>query len=438
MNKGKARNDQKINVITLGCSKNLVDSEVLLGQLRSSGKLVTHEDPDSDAGTVVINTCGFIDQAKEQSIRTIFHYVNLKRSGALKNVYVTGCLSQRYRDDLMDEIPEVDGYFGTTDMADLVHTLGGNFKEELIGERQPAVDSHYAYLKISEGCSRGCSFCAIPLMRGKHQSREIEFLVREAEYLVSKGVKEVMLIAQDLTYYGLDIYGERRLKELLEKLSEVEGLEWIRLHYAYPAGFPTDILPVIRERPNICNYLDMPIQHISNNLLKIMRRAINRSRTEALFETIRKEIPGIAIRTTVLVGHPGETDDDHRELLDFLGQIRFDRVGTFMYSHEEDTHSYQFADDIPDEIKQQRFEDVMAMQQRISLELNQRKVGQTFKTIVDRQQNGFFIGRTEHDSPEVDNEVILNEENLSIGHFYNVCVEEAKEYDLVGRVVSQA
>lgn len=425
---------EKINVVTLGCSKNLVDSEVLLSQLRGSGKAAVHEEERSDAGVVVINTCGFIDQAKEQSVQTILEYVALKKQGDVQKVFVTGCLSQRYGKELAESIPEVDGYFGTQDLPDLLHTLGADYRKELLGERTPVSDGHYAYLKISEGCNRGCSFCAIPLMRGKHVSRDIEFLVNEATYLVNKGVKEVMLIAQDLTYYGLDIYGERRLNELLLRLSDVKGLEWIRLHYAYPAGFPSDILPTIRERANICNYLDMPIQHISDRVLKRMRRAINRKRTEALLKRIREEVPGIAIRSTILVGHPGETKDDHRELLEFLEATRLDRVGVFVYSHEESTHSHTYEDDIPAEVKQQRLDDVMRLQQGISLELNQARVGQVLKTLIDRQEDSVFVGRSEFDSPEVDNEVIVENGGLEVGSFYPVSITEGREYDLVGAV----
>ena len=427
---------QGIGVVTLGCSKNVVDSEVLVGQLRTGGQRITHEQ-DGDIGgarTVVINTCGFIDRAKEQSVQSILDWVARKQEGEVDRVFVTGCLSQRYRDDLIKEIPDVDGFFGTHDMPDLVGALGVEFREDLVGEREPSTESHYAYLKVSEGCNRGCSFCAIPLMRGKHVSRTLESLVDETRFLVAKGVKEVILIAQDLTYYGLDLYGERTLKTLLEQLSDVEGLEWLRLHYAYPSGFPVDVLPVIRERANICNYLDMPVQHASNAVLKRMRRAITRERTEELFTKIREDVPGIAIRSTLLVGHPGETDDDHREMMEFLERMRLDRVGAFIYSHEENTHSYSFEDDVPAEVKQQRFDEVMLLQQRISLELNASRVGTTMRTLIDRQDGDTFVGRTEYDSPEVDNEVRVHGQELDIGSFYPVNITGAEEYDLVGVV----
>jgi ribosomal protein S12 methylthiotransferase len=427
---------QKVNVITLGCSKNLVDSEQLLAQLDHHGMNATHEEDDSNAGTVVINTCGFIDQAKEESVNTILDYVGRKEAGLVDKVIVTGCLSHRYQDELKVEIPEVDAWFGTNELDRLVRTLGADYKKELLGERRTTTDSHYAYLKIAEGCNRPCSFCAIPLMRGKHDSRSIEFLVNEAKFLVKKGVKEVMLIAQDLTYYGLDLYGERRLDDLLKHLSDVDGLEWIRLHYAYPSGFPTDILPVMRERDNICNYLDIPLQHISDGVLKAMRRGINRTRTEALLDTIRAEVPGIAIRSTMLVGHPGETEADHEQLLAFLAAQRLDRVGVFTYSHEENTHAgTAFEDRIDDETKQRRHDEVMELQQEISFDINRSKVGHSLKTIIDRHEGDFYVGRTESDSPEVDNEVMIyTDQSLTIGDFYEVRITDAMEYDLIGRV----
>ena len=426
---------EKINIVTLGCSKNVVDSEVLFSQLKGNKKCVCHEEESSDAGTVVINTCGFIDQAKEQSIRTILNYAELKKRGAIEKLVVTGCLSERYKDDLKDQIPEVDAFFGTHDLPDLLKNLDAQYKEELVGEREPTENSHYAYLKVSEGCDRGCSFCAIPLMRGKHTSREMDFLVKEVEYLVSKGVKEIMLIAQDLTYYGVDIYRKRKLNELLQRLSDVEGLEWIRLHYAYPSNFPLDILPTIAERDNICNYLDMPLQHIADEVLKKMRRRIDRARTEKLIATIRDSIPGIAIRSTLLVGHPGETDAHHQELLAFLEETRLERVGVFAYSHEENTKSHEYEDDVPEDVKQQRVDDVMRLQQQISLSLNEKKVGQFMRILVDRVDEEGSYGRSEFDSPEVDNEVILPGEQLEVGSFYTAEVTAAKPYDLIAKAI---
>ncbi|MEO1213441.1 MAG: 30S ribosomal protein S12 methylthiotransferase RimO [Bacteroidota bacterium] len=436
--KYKKRQQDKINVITLGCSKNLVDSEVLLSQLHGNGMSATHESEQSDANVVVINTCGFIDKAKEESVNTILDYVGRKEAGEIEKVVVTGCLSQRYKDDLKEEIPEVDAWFGTQDMPDLVKELGADFKKELIGERNTSTDSHYAYLKIAEGCNRPCSFCAIPLMRGKHNSRSIEFLVKEAEFLVAKGVKELMLIAQDLTYYGIDLYGERKLNDLLLALCEVEGLEWIRLHYAYPSGFPVEILPTIREQKKICKYLDMPLQHISDPVLKTMRRGINSKRTRELVKRIREEVPGLALRTTLLVGHPGENEEDHQELLKFVEEARFDRLGVFTYSHEENTHAGdKYEDLIDEETKERRMEEVMELQQGISLEINRGYVGKTYKTIIDRKESGYYIGRTEFDSPEVDNEVIVHtDEELEIGAFYQVEIQDAMEYDLIGKVLS--
>ncbi|MEZ4774880.1 MAG: 30S ribosomal protein S12 methylthiotransferase RimO [Bacteroidia bacterium] len=426
----------KINVITLGCSKNLVDSEVLLSQLAGNGFKATHEAADNKANIVVINTCGFIDRAKEESVNTILEYIDKKEAGEIEKVFVTGCLSQRYRSDLEVEMPQVDGYFGTMDMPDLVKALGGDFKHELIGERRTTTDSHYAYLKIAEGCNRPCSFCAIPLMRGKHSSREIEFLVKEAEFLVNKGVREIMLIAQDLTYYGIDIYGKRRLNDLLNALADVEGLEWIRLHYAYPSGFPMDILPTIRDRANICNYLDIPLQHISDNVLTTMRRGINRARTEDLIARIRDEVPGITLRTTMLVGHPGETEADHQELLEFVENAKFDRLGVFTYSHEENTHAGEkFEDLVPEEEKQRRSDEIMEVQQEISFDLNRAKVGKMLPVMVDRKENDYFIGRTEADSPEVDNEVIIyTSESLPVGKITPVKITDAMEFDLIARI----
>jgi ribosomal protein S12 methylthiotransferase len=436
--KAQKRLKDKINIVTLGCSKNLVDSEVLLSQLKNGQVQAVHEEANSDANVVVINTCGFIDKAKEESINTILDYVDRKGEGTVEKVIVAGCLSHRYQDELKAEIPEVDAWFGSThtDLPNLLKELGVDYKKELLGERELTQSGHYAYLKIAEGCNRPCSFCAIPLMRGKHQSRSIEFLVNEAKFLVSKGVKEIILIAQDLTYYGIDLYGKRRLDDLLNALADIEGLEWIRLHYAYPSGFPTEILQTIRQRDNICNYLDIPLQHISDNVLKAMRRGINRERTLKLMRQIRAEVPEIAIRTTLLVGHPGETEADHQELLDFVEEIEIDRLGIFTYSHEDNTHSGNaFEDTIPEETKQRRHDELMELQASISLSLNSRKVGKVFKTVIDRYEQGVYYGRTEHDSPEVDNEVIIRSaEALSIGDFYQVRITDAMEYDLIGEV----
>ena len=436
--KYQQRLQDKINVITLGCSKNIVDSEVLLAQLQGNQLNAVHEEANSDANIVVINTCGFIDRAKEESVNTILDYVDRKAQGEVEKVFVTGCLSQRYGAELKTEIPEVDAYFGTMDLPDLVQQLGANYKQELVGERQTVSESHYAYLKIAEGCNRPCSFCAIPLMRGKHRSRSIEFLVDEAKYLVDRGVKELMLIAQDLTYYGIDLYGKRRLDDLLQALAAVNGLEWIRLHYAYPSGFPVEILPIIREQEHICNYLDIPLQHISDNVLKHMRRGINSRRTRELIQRIRAEVPGIAMRTTLLVGHPGETEQDHQELLAFIEEAQFERLGVFTYSHEENTYAGEsFEDLIPAEEKQRRQEEVMEIQQDISFSLNRKRVGQTLKTLIDRKEGEVYYGRTAWDSPEVDNEVIIRGENLEIGAFYSVRITDAMEYDLVGELAKE-
>lgn len=435
--KAQKRVKDKVNVITLGCSKNVVDSEVLLAQLKGSQLSATHEAPESDANVVVINTCGFIDRAKEESVNTILDYVDRKGQGEVEKVIVTGCLSQRYKDELKTEIPEVDAWFGTTDMPDLLKELGVDYKKELLGERVLTQDGHYAYLKIAEGCNRPCSFCAIPLMRGKHKSRSIEFLVKEAEYLVSRGVKELMLIAQDLTYYGIDLYGKRRLNDLLNALADVKGLEWIRLHYAYPSGFPMEIFQTMRERENICNYLDMPLQHIGDNVLKTMRRGISQARTIDLVQKIRKEVPDLALRTTLLVGHPGETEEDHQALLKFVAETKFDRLGVFTYSHEDNTHAGNvFEDEIPEETKQRRHDEIMDLQSEISLELNRQKIGKTFKTLIDRAEGGVYYGRTAYDSPEVDNEVIVHAEMpLKVGEFYQVKITDALEYDLIGQVI---
>lgn len=423
--------------MTLGCSKNQVDSEVLLTQLRGNGIDATHESKTDDANIVIINTCGFIDNAKQESIDTILRYVDAKEEGVVEKVYVTGCLSQRYKDDLEKEIPEVDAWFGTRDLSRLLKQLNANYKHELVGERILTNPAHFAYLKISEGCDRPCSFCAIPLMRGKHVSRPMEELVKEAQHLARNGTRELLLIAQDSTYYGLDLYKKRNLSELLLRLSDVEGISWIRLHYAFPTGFPLDVLDVMASRPNICNYLDIPLQHGSTRMLQLMRRGTTREKTEQLLATIREKVPGIAIRTTLIGGHPGETEEDFAEMMGFVERSRFDRLGIFSYSHEENTHAYSMADDVPAEVKQQRVDAIMELQQGISLELNQQKVGQTFKVLVDRKEEGQYIGRTEFDSPEVDNEVIIdsNDQYLRVGDFVQVKIESASEFDLHGRAI---
>jgi ribosomal protein S12 methylthiotransferase len=434
--KTKSHRKPKVNVITLGCSKNIVDSEVLLAQLQGNAIPVAHEN-DENANIIVINTCGFIDRAKEESINTILEYAEKKEQGEIDQLFVTGCLSERYRDDLEKEIPVVDAWFGTMELPSLLKKLGADYKQELLGERTLTTQAHYAYLKISEGCDRPCSFCAIPLMRGKNQSRSIEFLTQEATFLVSKGVKEVILIAQDLTSYGLDLYGARRLNDLLISLAGVPGLEWIRLQYAYPSQFPEEILDTIRDYPNICKYLDMPLQHISDKMLKSMRRGITKRRTIELLKTIREKVPGIAIRTTLIAGYPGETEQDFQELVDFVQEQKFDRLGVFTYSHEENTHAYSLEDDVPDSVKQERVEEIMEIQQDISYALNQSKIGKTLKVLVDRKEGKFFIGRTEADSAEVDNEVILrgNIQNAQIGNFVTVKIVDAEEFDLIGEVL---
>jgi ribosomal protein S12 methylthiotransferase len=434
--KTKSHRKPKVNVITLGCSKNIVDSEVLLAQLQGNAIPVAHEN-DLNANIIVINTCGFIDRAKEESINTILEYAEKKEQGEIDQLFVTGCLSERYRDDLEKEIPVVDAWFGTMELPSLLKKLGADYKQELLGERTLTTQAHYAYLKISEGCDRPCSFCAIPLMRGKNQSRSIEFLTQEATFLVSKGVKEIILIAQDLTSYGLDLYGSRRLNDLLISLAGVPGLEWIRLQYAYPSQFPEEILDTIRDYPNICKYLDMPLQHISDKMLKSMRRGITKRRTIELLKTIREKVPGIALRTTLIAGYPGETEEDFQELVDFVQEQKFDRLGVFTYSHEENTHAYSLEDDVPDAVKQERVEEIMEIQQEISHALNQNKIGKTLRVLVDRKEGKFLIGRTEADSAEVDNEVILrgNIQNAQIGNFITVKIVEAEEFDLIGEVL---
>lgn len=425
-------NKGKINIVTLGCSKNIVDSEVLMGQLKGNKFDVSHESEKLDFGTVIINTCGFIDNAKQESIDTILKYVDLKEKGDIEKVYVTGCLSQRYKDDLEKEIPNVDAYFGTNDLVRILKTVGADYKHELIGERLITTPSHYAYFKIAEGCNRPCSFCAIPIMRGGHVSKSIEDLVKEAKHLAKNGTKELILIAQDLTYYGLDIYNDRKLGDLLKHLSDIEGIEWIRMQYAYPSQFPMDVLDVMNERSNICKYLDMPLQHITDNMLKSMRRGISKRRTIELVNDIRAKVPDIALRTTLIAGYPGETEQDVEEVLKFVEEMRFDRLGVFTYSHEENTHAYSLVDDVPDEEKQERADQIMAVQQDISLELNQQKVGKEYKVLIDRIEKDHFIGRTEFDSPEVDNEVLITakDQYLRIGDFVNVKIDSAEEFDL--------
>jgi ribosomal protein S12 methylthiotransferase len=432
--KSKTLKKDKVNIITLGCSKNMVDSEVLSGQLLANDLDVVHESARKDHNIVVVNTCGFIDKAKAESVNTILEQVALKQKGKLDKVYVTGCLSERYRGELEKEIPEVDAWFGTMELPLMLKKMNADYKKELMGERLLATPQHYAYLKISEGCNRTCAFCAIPLMRGQHVSRSIDDLVREAEGLVKKGVKEVMLIAQELTYYGLDLYKKRMLGDLMHRLADVPGLEWIRLHYAYPHKFPLDILDVMRERDNICNYLDMPLQHGSDRMLKAMKRQITRSETEELLAAVREKVPGICLRTTLIAGFPGETLDDIEETKAFLEQQRFDRVGVFTYSHEEGTSGFDLVDDVPAEEKERRAQDIMSVQQEISLEKNQEKIGQTYKVLIDKKEAGRYLGRTEFDSVEVDNEVVVNAGNrkLPIGEFVQVKITKAYDYDLEG------
>jgi len=432
--KTKTLKKNKVNVVTLGCSKNIFDSEVLMSQLKANTFEVEHESESDDSEIVIINTCGFIDNAKQESIDTILNFTDAKRDGRVSKVFVTGCLSERYKGDLEKEIPEVDAYFGTQELPRLLKTLKADYKKELLGERILTTPTHYAYLKIAEGCDRPCSFCAIPIMRGKHRSTPIEDLVLHAESLVQKGVKEIMLIAQDLTYYGLDLYKKRNLSELLRKLSDVKGIEWIRLHYAFPAGFPMDVIDVMKERENICNYLDIPLQHGSTRILKSMRRGITREKTELLVNTIREKIPDICIRTTLIAGYPGETEEDFKEMYDWVEKTRFDRLGIFTYSHEENTHAYNLTDDVPETIKQSRANKIMELQAGISHELNELKVGNEYKVIVDREENDHYIGRTEFDSPEVDNEVKIfkNKNRLTIGSFVNTKITSADVFDLIG------
>ena len=435
--KTKSIRKDKVNVITLGCSKNLVDSENLITQLRANDYDVAHDSDRQDANIVRINTCGFIDLAKQESIDTIVEYAGIKQSGGIDKLYVTGCLSQRYKDSLEEEIPEVDAFFGTMEMPALLARMEADYKYELLGERQITTLPHYAYLKIAEGCNRTCSFCAIPLMRGKHISRPVEELVMEARNLARRGVKELLLIAQELTYYGLDLYKTRELPRLMHALADVEGIEWIRLHYAYPSKFPLEILDAMAQRPNICNYLDMPLQHASDRVLDIMRRQITRAETEELIAKIREKVPDISLRTTFLVGHPGETEADFEQLLDFVQQQQFERVGVFQYSHEESTRAYDLPDDIPAEVKAERAQRLMDVQQEISLQKNEAKVGKIYRTLFDRQEGKYFIGRTEADSPEVDNEVLVPAKGnyVRLGDFAHVKITSAEEFDLYGELV---
>ncbi len=433
----KTTKKNKINVITLGCSKNIYDSEVLLGQLKANGKDAVHESTKDNANIIVINTCGFIDNAKQESIDTIVRFADAKQRGLVDKVFVTGCLSERYKPELEKEIPNVDQYFGTRDLPKLLKVLGADYKHELIGERIITTPSHYAYFKISEGCDRPCSFCAIPLMRGKHISKPMEELVKEAENLAAKGVKELMIIAQDSTYYGIDIYGKRKLAELLQRLSEVEGIDWLRLHYAFPSGFPEDVLDVMRENKKIVKYLDMPLQHISNPMLKSMRRGTTSEKTRELVKTIREKVPGIALRTTLIAGYPGETKEDFNEMVEWVKETRFDRLGIFAYSHEENTHAYLLKDDVSAKTKEKRVEAIMEAQQQISNELNQQKIGKTYKVLFDRKEGNYFIGRTEFDSPEVDNEVLVDAKKfyVRVGDFANVKITSAEDFDLYGEIV---
>ena len=435
--KTKTLKKNKVNVITLGCSKNIYDSEVLMAQLKGNNFDVAHESTDNDASIVIINTCGFIDNAKQESIDMIVDYAEAKKDGLVDKVYVTGCLSQRYKDDLEKEIPEVDAFFGTRELPHLLKTLKADYKHELVGERLLTTPTHYAYFKIAEGCDRPCSFCAIPIMRGKHKSTPIEDLVKQAKGLAAKGVKEIMLIAQDLTYYGLDIYKRRALAELIDKLADVEGIDWIKLHYAFPNNFPMDVFEVMNRRENVCNYLDIPLQHGSTKMLKAMRRGITREKTEELITNIRAAVPGIAIRTTFIAGYPGETEEDFQEMYDFVERSRFERLGIFTYSHEENTHAYNFDDDVPQEVKQERADRIMELQSGISYELNQEKVGKTFKVLFDKIEGDYYLGRTEFDSPDVDNEVLVRKDefHLRLGDFAMVEVFEADHYDLYGKIV---
>lgn len=437
-NKEVSKVKPRVNVITLGCSKNIHDSEVLMGQLRGNQMDVVHEAQKLNKDDIiVINTCGFIDNAKQESINTILQYSKLKEQGKVGKVIVTGCLSERYKPELEAEIKNVDSFFGTNDLQNLLSSIGADYKHELVGERLLTTPSHFSYFKIAEGCNRPCSFCAIPLMRGKHVSKPIDDLIKEAKYLAKNGTKELILIAQDLTYYGLDLYNKRNLADLLRNLSDVDGIEWIRLQYAYPSGFPMDILDVMNERSNICNYLDMPLQHISDNMLSSMRRGITRQKTIDLVNSIRDKVPGIALRTTLICGYPGETEKDFEEMKEWVSESRFDRLGCFTYSHEEKTHAHLLNDDVPEEVKQQRVEDIMNIQQEISFDINQDKVGKTYKVLIDKKEVNYLIGRTEFDSPEVDNEVLIDARisYATPGTFVQVKIDRAEDFDLYGQIV---
>lgn len=430
----------KINIITLGCSKNVYDSELLMGQLKANNIPFEHEADKGNSPIIIINTCGFIDKAKAESINTIIQYAEMKNKGLVEKVYVTGCLSERYKKELENEIPEIDEYFGTHDLARLLKSLNADYKHDLIGERVLTTPLHYAYFKISEGCDRPCSFCAIPIMRGKHESIPMKELIKQAKVLASRGTKELILIAQDLTYYGLDIYNKRKLAELLNRLTDVKGLEWIRLHYAFPSGFPFDVLDVMRERDNICKYLDIPLQHINDRILSSMFRGITRKKTIELINTIRERVPGIAIRTTLMTGYPGETQREYEELKEWVMETRFERLGIFTYSHEESTAAFKLKDNIPQKVKQKRADEIMKIQSKISLENNKKIIGKTAKVIIDSVETGKIIGRTEYDSPEVDNEVIMDKGNnkVRVGEFVNVKITQASEYDLCGQILPRS
>lgn len=436
--KTKTLKKNKVNVVTMGCSKNLYDSEVMMAQLKANQYEVEHESKINDSSIVIINTCGFIDKAKEESVNTILDFVDAKKQGLVEKVYVSGCLSERYKDELEVEIPDVDAYFGSKELPNILRTLNADYKHELVGERLLTTPDHYAYLKIAEGCDRPCSFCAIPLMRGKHRSTPIEDLITQAKSLAKKGVKEIMLIAQDLTFYGLDIYRKRALAELLEALCKVDGIDWIRLHYAYPSGFPMDVIEVMKREDKICNYLDIPLQHGSTRILKSMRRGTTREKTTKLIENIRSIIPSIAIRTTLIAGYPGETEEDFKEMYDWVEQMRFDRLGVFTYSHEENTHAFKLDDDVPQKVKKQRADAIMDIQSGISHELNQKKIGKLFKVLIDRAEGDYFIGRTIYDSPDVDNEVLIKKDKHTycrLGDFVDVEITSADHFDLFGKLI---